>query len=527
MKRLYPFLLILIFIFSGFHFIHGIRSNQEKRIGGVLRLGVFDQPAPINPITTDSTISANLIDLVFDSLVRIEGYQKIRPGLAETWEISSDGLLWIFHLKRGVRFQDGHELQAEDVQFTFEEIRKRKKGGYQNFSEFIEEITTPDDYTVQIKLKQPDQNLWAALGFLGIAPKHLLQNDPDFSSFNRHPVGSGPYRFVSQAPEEIILEANPDYFEGRPYLQSLHVLRLANQTAVLNHLIAEKIDMAFLPNPKDYGALKRIPNLKLYDNWYPLGYMMTLNLKNPLFQDPGVRKALNLAIRKQRLVNKVLFGRGNIAAGTVTPEEPGFDHELKAYEDNPKLADEILESLGWKRDKQNDYVRVRKGLRFEFAALAMEGEEVYLESLRWIQEDLQEVGIRMKIEVLPIEEYLRRVFHERHFDANIIHFISRPYYDNNFSFWHSSQIERGLNFSSYADPRVDHLMEEHRLSLDSNQKIELLKEFQQTLHDDPPGVFLFWRKMPIALHQKFRDVPEKRMESLRDLVKVWMGRGGS
>jgi peptide/nickel transport system substrate-binding protein len=497
-------------------------SQKAKEFGGIIKIGESHTPTEINPLTTDSSISANLLDLIFDTLVRPVGEGKVEPGLAERWEITPDHKAWTIFLRKDVFFHDGTPLKAEDVKFTYETLKESKgRLGYENFLTNIKEIHILDPYTLQIILSKPDNALWVALAFYGIVPKHLLEKDPQYKEFNRHPIGSGPYRFVSQDNQEVNLEANEHYFEGRPYLDKIIVKVLPSQRACLNNFIAGKIDMVFLLNPEDYGALSQIPSIKVYNNWYPMLYMAVFNMKNDFFKSPKMREALNLAVNRPMILDRVLQGKGMIAKGTTIPDSSEFEDENLLYSYDPQKALQLLKEEGWK-DLNKDFILEKNGKSLEFTISIIAGDEVSSKILTLIQQQLQELGVKVNASILPLDEYIRHISREKDFDVALMNAVFLPLYDNNFIFFHSSQIETGINFSSYANPEADRLLEEARFSFDPEEKKKAFLDFQQVLHQDPPAIFLFWRQMPIALHERFKGVPETRMESLRDLVKVWV-----
>ena len=511
---------ICLFLSLWLLFLFGCTQGPTKDYGGTLRIGIFHKPTEINPLTTDSSISASLLDLIFSRLVYIRGDGEIRPELAKSWEISPDRLTWTFHLRDDVRFHDGTPLDADDLKFTFESMKNIQRGLSHGLT-YVKEVRVLDPHSIRIVLSRPDDLLSNAFASIMIAPRHLLEHETDFSEFNRHPIGSGPYRFVKQDEEEIILEANERYFEGKPHLDRIVIKILPSQEANLSHLIAGKIDMVFLLNPEDYGALSGISDIRIYHNWYPLVYLLTFNMKNQLFKDAEVRRALNLAVDKQQIINRVLNGKGTIAAGTFDTRDRDFNRKVSPFPYRPDLAHRILEEKGWRIDAVDQILKKGKK-RFEFSALTMEGDDLNIKALWIIQEQLRKIGVKMNVQTVPFDEYVERVMRKKDFEGTFIYLILRPYYNSNFILWHSSQIEKGINFSSYSNPKVDSSLEKARLSPGLEDRRSAWLEFQQALHDDPPGIFLFWRDMPIAINKRFRGIPEHRMESLRDLVDVWV-----
>ncbi len=509
--------IILVFL----AFISCTQQATQPQQGGILRLGSFHKPTEINPLTTDSSISANLLDLIFDSLVRLDSEQNIEAELAKRWEVSPDGLQWTFYLRPDIVFHDGTALTAEDVKFTYDHIINSHRGAYTVYFQFVKEVRVLDTHTVQISLSQFDNVLWTGLAYVGIAPKHLLAKPAASAQFNQHPIGSGAYRFVRRTPQEIILEANQNYYQQRPYLDRIAIVILPSQGAVLNHLIAEQLDMAFLLNPEDYGALNQIPSIKIYNNWYPFLYLLTLDNRNPLFRSTTNRRLLNQAINKEQIIQRLLKDQGEIAASTVPSKSPFYNAAVTPYPHDPKGVAKMLAKSGWKTHNK-DHILRKNNRYFEFTAYAMEGHSMEERILLNVQEQLLLLGIKMNITVLPFDQYIKKIFREQHFDANLIFFVFRDFYGNNSNIWDSQQIKKGINYLSYANPEIDRLLKTIRLARSKPDQIAALKEFQRIIHDDPPGIFLFWRNMPIAVHKRFRGIPTEQMKSLRDLVHVWV-----
>jgi peptide/nickel transport system substrate-binding protein len=183
------------------------------------------------------------------------------------------------------------------------------------------------------------------------------------------------------------------------------------------------------------------------------------------------------------------------------------------------LAVRLLAERGWK-DADGDYILEKGNHRGEFSVIVMEGDNVGFRSLSILQEQLRQAGVKINITVAPFDVYAQRIFQKRDVDGSFIFFVASNLQDNNAGFWHSNQIAGGFNFTSYADPDVDRTLDAMRFALQPAERRQARLDFQKALHADPPGIFLFWRRMPIAVHKRFRGIPEKKME-MRDLINVW------
>ena len=268
-------------------------KNKEKSYGDTIVIGAISEPTIINPILSVSGISGELIEIVFDGLVMRDKNLEIKPNLALSWEISNLGLTWRFYLRKGVKFHDGVEFTAEDVRFTYEKIKDPDiKGWLFNNFKIIKDINVIDRYTIEIILNKP---FYPLLNYLdaGILPRHiLLKEDIKNSNFNYNPIGTGPYKLTRWSKEEIILDANKEYFKGRSYINRIIMKIIRNQKTAWARLMSGELDLFYHFYPKDYDVIKKIPSFKVYSFPQLYYYMLVFNQKNKIFKESKVRQAL-------------------------------------------------------------------------------------------------------------------------------------------------------------------------------------------------------------------------------------------
>ncbi len=503
----------------------GSDSQNKVQYGGEMKVGVFyGNPGPINPITTDVGLSSNFLDFLFDPLIHIDEKGEIKPALAKQWDVSDDGRRWSFSLRPDVLFHDGTNLTANDVKYTYEEIRKRPNHSYAMAFQFVQEIRVLDPYKLEILFSRPDAMFLDNLSFIGVVPRHLLEGKASWDDFGSHPIGSGPFAFSEQSSGQIIFKANFAYHAGRPYLDRLVFQVLPDQRTCLSHLISGQLDFIFLLHPEDFGALGQIFDIRVYENWEPFLYFLILNTENPLFRDTRVRAALNLVVNRAEIVRKVLKGHGEEAYATVPSFSSEMPPDLTPYPYDPTKAVSLLREAGWE-DHNGDFTLDREGRPFEFTALGWQGEDLSLEALRIMQQQFRQVGIQMKIQVLSIEDFIRRTWKTRDYQASVVNLSYGFHHVNDYLSWHSRYIEDKRNLAAYRNPKVDQLLDEARNTAVMSQRLQFLVNLQRELHQDPPGVFLFWRKMPVVAHVRFQGIPEKQMESFRDFSKIWIKSG--
>lgn len=513
-KYLILVLIITLFIFPS---ISCKRNKNTKDYGDTIIIGIFGKPEKIDPFISSSGISGSLIDIIFDSLIELTPKKEIQPRIAKNWKTSSDGKTWSFKLHDNIYFHDGKKLTAEDVKFTFDKLMNKKQTVYANALKYVREIRVINDYTVVIELSEYDHSLPFTLFSIGIAPKHVYNN----SSKTLLPIGSGPFKLISNDASKIILENNHHYFRGKPFLDKVIIQLYPTQRANLSALAAGKVDMLFLLGPKDYGIINKLDSLKIYPLLDKVAYIIPFNNKHLFFQNSKVRKALNYGTNKDTLLQILTGGPGKIIATLSSLRSENRSHNIKPYSYDPKNALKILNELGW-RDRNNDFLLDLNGKKFEFTVLVPEEFEFSQNIVRSVQQQLKEIGVNMKAETLNNSALIKKIFRDRNFDAVILSYTLRYDDISNYTLWHSSQIEEGYNFSGYSNPEVDRLLDIVRTSQDENERKEAYQKFQQVIHDDPPGIFLFWRDFAYAIDKRFRGIPDRPFEFFKNLPNVWV-----
>jgi peptide/nickel transport system substrate-binding protein len=481
------------------------KPDKPRTYGDSLVIGDFVEATIINPILTHSSISASLKGIIFDGLIKLNEKMEPIPHLALSWENSQDGLTWIFRLRRDVRFHDGAELTAEDIKFTFDKIQDPSLNSpYISIFKNFRAVRVKDKYTLEINLEYPLPSLPFYLD-VGILPKHLLMGkDLIRAEFNYHPIGTGPFKTGSWSKGEIILKANEAYFEGEPYLNKVIVKFFKDQRTVWAELMKENVDCLFLSHSKNYDLIEKIPKFSVYSLLNPYSFVLAFNHNNIYFTQKKVRQALNYAVDKERIVKKVLHGKGRVSSGTIYPKSWVYNKSIEPYPYDPKKAVKLLKKAGW-RDTEGNHILDKDGKEFEFVLLIIEGEDIFRESALLVQQQLLDIGIRMKVKPLPFSVMYEKFLTTKEFDAFLLPIVSNDP-EKNYAWWHSSQINHGFNLFSYKNKKIDELLDRGRTMLDREERKKIYYQFQKEIYDDPPGIFLFWRDFLIGIHKRFRGV---------------------
>ncbi|HET6488412.1 MAG TPA: peptide-binding protein [Syntrophales bacterium] len=473
-----------------------VREGQDvPAYGDILVEGSIGDASNLIPLLATDNSSHSIAGLIFNGLVKYDKDLNIVGDLAESWDISKDGLVITFHLRKGVRWHDGQPFTAEDVLFTYRlTIDPKTPTAYAGDFLKVKKAEVLDPFTFRViydKPFAPALMSWSS----AVMPKHLMEgSDVTKSPLARHPIGTGPYRFKEwKTGQKIVLVYNPDYFEGRPYIDGRIMRVIPDMATMFLELRAKGIDQMGL-TPLQYT--RQTENRYFRSNFHKYRYLsfaytyMGFNLQNPMFADRRVRQALAYAINKEELIDGILLGLGKEATGPFKPGTWQYNPDVKRYPYDPKRARELLAEAGW-RDTDGDGILDRGGKRFEFELLANQGNEVRAKTAEIIQRRLAEVGISVKIRIIEWAAFIKEFINKRRFDAVILGWTI-PMDPDLFDVWHSSKTGPSeLNFISYKNNEVDILLDKGRSTFDRNERKRCYDRIQEILAEDQPYIFLY------------------------------------
>jgi len=487
-------------------------AKKEDRITSPneIRVAFLADAKRLIPMLATDTASSGITGWVFNGLTKYDKDIKITGDLAESWDVSPDGLVITFHLRKGVKWHDGAPFTSADVLFTYNTIRDPKVATpYSDAYGPIDKVEAPDDYTVKVTYKRPFAPALEAWG-MNVIPKHLLEGkDINTDPFNRHPIGTGPYKFKEWITgQKIVLEAYDDYFEGRPKLDRFVARIIPDQATTFLELKAGGIDVQDL-TPVQYS--RQTSDKEFTDTFnkfkYPafaytyLGY----NLTDPKFKDKKVRQAISYAINTKSMIDGVLLGLGTTLTGPFPPESWAYNKEVKGYPYDPEKAKALLAEAGWK-DTNGDGIVDKGGKPLSFTILLNQGNEQRMKAGEIIQQDLRKVGVDVKLKSLEWQALLHDFIDKRNFEAIILGWsLSRD--PDPYDIWYSKKTKEGeFNFVGYNNPEVDRLMIEGRETFDMEKRKEIYHKIHAILSEDAPYTFLYVPAELPALHKRFKGV---------------------
>jgi peptide/nickel transport system substrate-binding protein len=458
------------------------------------------EPNNLLPVLASDSASSAINALVYNGLIRYDKDLQWEGELAESWEVSENGLVLTFHLRKDVRWHDGEPLTSADVLFTYQMfVDPQTPTAYAESYRQVSHAETPDLYTFRVVYEKPYA---PALGSWAVAihPKHLLEglsgDQLAKSELTRKPIGTGPYRFTSWiSGEKLVLEANEDYFEGRPYLKRVVYRIIPDQSTQLLELLSGGLDFMSL-NPIQYQTQTDSPAFKRRYNKYKylaFGYTyLGYNLNRPLFQNRRVRQALSYAINKQELIEGVLLGLGQAATGPYKTDTWVYNDQVERYSYNPEKARRLLEEAGWS-DADGDGILDKNGKPFSFTIVTNQGNDLRIKTGEIIQRRFKEIGVEVKLRVIEWAAFLKEFINPGNFDATILGWTGGPEPDQ-YNIWHSSKTgPRELNFIGFKNAEVDQLLEAGRRTFDRDERKRIYDRFQEILAEEQPYTFLYLR----------------------------------
>jgi peptide/nickel transport system substrate-binding protein len=480
-------------------------AGVEAREPGTVIVALDEGPQNLDARIGIDATSERMIQLLYSSLVKRTREFTIEPDLAKSWEIP-DPTTYIFHLRDDVYFHDGRKVTSRDVVFTFRSlldgsVRSTKRGTYR----LVESVEAPDEQTVIFKLKEPFAPFLYNLtrGGIGIVP------DGSEPNLGFKPMGSGEFRFVRYVPDgELVLERNDRYYGHKPSISTVRFKIIPEAVVRALELRKGSVDIAQNVLPFDVvEVLKDNPELEALNAPGTVYQYIAFNMKDPVFADLRVRKAIAYAIDRDAIIKYLWRGFARAATGVIPIGNWCYTPDVTAYPYNPERARELLREAG------------KSNLTFGFRTSTDETQRTLAAVF---QQQLKEVGIQMTIqsnepatfsadiEKGNFQTYVRRWIGGNN-DPDIFNLI-----------FHSMMTPpNGANRGFYANPRVDELIDVGRRESDIGKRKAAYQEIQKIVAEELPYVSLFYVNNVAVFNKRIQGMtlyPSGEYEFLSDIT---------
>jgi len=471
------------------------------------------------PYFFENGYDENALSPIFASLVILDGEGKPKADLAEKWEISSDNLVYTYHLKKDLKFSNGTPVTADDVAFTLTLLADPAYAGYVDISTYF--IKGVDDYkkgnadsvsgikvidplTIEITTEQVNAQNLLNLGGRVISKeyygKDYKKGHLDYlKDLYPAPMGAGPYKFSKYVPgQEIDYVANENYYGGKPNVENL-VFKVSSPDTALQLFQTGETDTVGVPLTDDnLNALKNLGfadvQISTVNNF---GYVQFNNAK-PTLKETVVRQALYYGLDRQKLVDIQYQGHAQVANVFNSPLSWAYTEDgITKYDFNPEKAKKILDDAGWKAG--SDGIREKDGVKLKLNYLTRKGDDVFISIAK---ENYKDLGIDFTAEMLDFDTEIAKV---NKGDYDLAAFSTSLLTDPNDAVIEYSSTYPQSNLH-YSNPKVDKLIKDGISTTDLEQRKAIYKDLYKELTNDPPVLLTVYKQSLSATNARIPDL---------------------
>ena len=470
---------------------YGCARGANPGEPGTVNFLIEATPTNLDPRIGVDAFSEHIDGLIFDSLVAHDPQLNVVPDLAQKWETPGP-TTYVFHLKPNVKFHDGRPFTSADVKFTFDSImsggvKTAKAGSFR----IVESIEAPDDLTVAFHLREPYASfLWdLTKPGIGIVPQG------SGAELARHPIGTGPFQFVSATTdEEIVLERNPNYFGGPPEIPRVRFrivphaivraleLRKGSGDVTINSLTSDMVK-----------SFEQQPNTAIDDQAGTTLAYIAFNFDDPILAHREVRQALAYATNRATLIQNLLRGMA-VPAGSLLPANHwAYEPTVKQYDYNTAQAETLLDAAGFRRGPD--------GVRFHITLKTSTDQSTRLLA-EAIADEWKRVGVALDLRSLEFATFYSDITHGS-FQLYTLRLIGGNNDPDIFEYVFGSKKmpPNGANRGHYRNPALDALLDQARVEMDREKRKAILSQIQKIVAEDEPYINL-WYVDNVCVHQK-------------------------
>jgi len=504
-------------------------SVDPSRFGGTYRVPLMGNPSTLDPAYVQDQFGVAVVQKIFDGLVQFDPYLMVLPALAETWQVKENGKVYQFVLRKDALFHNGHPVTVEDVIFSISRLLRvnpppdilphlLKINGAQEYknheSDRIEGLEPVDDHVLCVRLKEPHTPFLTALGMYQakIVPKSEISRLGD--KFGKNPVGSGPFRFVAWEPDKLIrLKRFPGYYAGAAFLDNIHY-RIYPGVGY-EQIVAEfrKGDLEEMPV---YGNIRQELSVGKGLQWFHRPSLSLLfygmNCNHPFLKNLELRKALSVAIDREKLVKQIYKGQFVLARTILPPGMPGYHPQNQMLIGDVSLARNYLRrALGGKADSIPP-IEIVSGSQSAFAKA----------ELNLVRECWAQLGITVKIKF--ITDWTEFKAYVRSDSVQIYRyawFADMP--DPDSFLYPLFASDSSVNFMRYQSKDIDQMLLTARGIVDPVERAEMYRQIEAIVLKSSPLIPLFYLSVDRVYQSSVQGAQPNALGSHNmPLHRVWL-----
>ncbi len=508
-EKLFFYFLCILFVSSGLVILskaNDLVSVQVPTNGGYLKEGIIGSPRFVNPVLAISDVDHDLTSLVYSGLIKISKDNTLVPDLAQSYNISSDGLVYTFTLRDNIYFHDGEKVTTDDVEFTINKIQDSTIKSPKRPEFYDVKVDKVDEKVIKFILKKPYSPFLENLT-TGILPKHLWDNLSSdqfpLSQYNVEPIGSGPYKVTKMENQQKNMLIIPTYYElnafdkyvsGKPFIEQLIINFYKDEKTLIDAYNNKEIESINSISPDKIVSLNIQKNSEIKTSPLPRVFAVFFNQnQSEALSYKEVRQALNMSVDRNEIVKDVLSGYGKplygpIPDGLISNEpENGNGSDIEG-------AINVLTKAGWVQSSSTGIMSKKisktKTIQLTITISTLNSDDL-VKAAELVKSNWEKIGAQVEINQFDFGDLQQNIIRPRKFEALLYGEVIGRDMDF-FAFWHSSQKDDpGLNISMYTNAKVDKLLEDARTTSDASIRASKYKTFSEEIQKDIPAVFLY------------------------------------
>ncbi len=485
-------------------------AADPPKKGGTLRVGFYIEAATMDPHLSGSKIDRQVYHNIYEPLVTLDTKLGIKPGLAESWS-QPDPKTLVFKLRRGVKFHDGTDFNAEAAKFNFERMKTEPKSVRKGEVANIDTVEVVDSHTLKVNLKKPDAALLATLtdrAGMMVSPKVVQERGVELGR-NAKGAGTGPFEFVEWVRDShLVIKRHDGYWnkQGGPYLDRVRYRPIPDDVVKLHSLQSGEIDVMDYVQPRDVAAVKADKNVVVVDVPSLADFAYQLNTTRPPFNTRALRQAVAYALDVEQIVKGVWLNVGVPANGPIPPTSWAYDRSI------PPI----------KRDLARAKAKLAEGGQpngFTFT-LTTNNIPINIQEAEVMQAQLAEAGITAKVKLVDSATLISDG-NARNFEMVNFQWSGRPDPDGNTYQFLRTTPGTSFNWSGVSNPQMDALLDRTREISNQAERRKLYGELTKLLQDELPMIFIVHPIEPKAFSPKvqgYEPIPDGMMR----FKDVWM-----
>lgn len=482
-----------------------VQVLPQPATGGVYSEGLVGALGRLNPLLDWNNPADRDVDrLLFSGLIRFDERGMPQPDLAESWGVNAEGTIYNFTLRPNAVWHDGQPVTSDDVLFTIELLKGNGSLYPQDIKDLWAnvEVRKLNDKNLKFTLPEPFAPFLDYLT-VGILPKHILETVPPEglvnAEFNIKPIGSGPYKFdhlilSGGQIAGVVLTAFDAYYGQPPYIPQVVFRYYPSSAAALDaYEQGEVLGISRISADTLQEALA-LPNLSLYSSRLPQLSMVMLNLNNPevpFLQNAQVRRALLLALNRQRMISTLLQGQAIVAHGPILPGSWAYYDGIEHLEYDPETAISLLKAEGYVIPPEGGAVRAKEGQALAFTLLHPD-DELHTQIAQTLQASWAAIGAQVNLQAVPYDRIVFDYLGPRAYQAALVDLnLARTPDPDPYPFWHQAEATGGQNYAQWDNRTASEYLEQARVNTDFGVRTRLYRNFQVVFAKELPSLPLY------------------------------------